>query len=151
MAREGDDLRPTAKAQANPPSSDRRRRDCLTALVDARAELAETAAAAYACGRSQAEADCDRLEQIASHLLAFLDDVEPSFQRLAIARDVCAYLGPTGRRFERSRWDRAALALLLGEGFQEILSEKALAVLLAALRLESLPRDQFAIPPLAKL
>ena len=119
------------------------------AFADARHAEAERALAALRRSRAAAadalsttrseladEADSDRLEAIAGRIVAFLDGLEPAFDRLAAARDLATPLGPDGRRVQRSHWNRAGLALGLAESFQELLDAPALAVLIAATRLE---------------
>lgn len=105
----------------------------LAALLQARADFADDISQTYASGARLAAADSDRLERIAGRLLAFIDDLQPSLERLDPARDL---FGPGCRR-QRSAWDRPALALSLGEALQPLLSASACAVLTAAIRLEA--------------
>lgn len=109
------------------------RDSALAALLQARADFADEISETYASGARLAGADSDRLECIAGRLLAFVDDLEPSLERLDPARDL---FGPGCRR-QRSAWDRPALALSLGEALQPLLSASACAVLTAAIRLEA--------------
>ncbi len=123
------DFAAARRAEAERDSRDRRLRrwQAAGALHDARSALSANAGAGP---------DCDRLEDIAARIVAFIDAIEPQFARLDEARDIASIAGPEGRRVERSRWDRPGLAIVLAEGFQEVLDGPALAVLVAATRLE---------------
>ncbi len=103
-----------------------RRAEALRSLHDARFAACATT-----------EGDSDRIEAIAARLVAFVDALEPEFDRLDRARDIEAAAGFEGRRIRRSLWDRPGLALVLAEGFQEVLDGPAFAVLAAATRLET--------------
>lgn len=125
------------RAQVDAAAAARRaeRDTALAALLQARAEFAEDVEGAYGAGARLAAADSDRLEWVAGRLLAFVDDMETPFDRLDPARDVLA----ADSRRHRSNWDRAALALSLGEALQPLLADSACAVLTAAIRLEACP------------
>lgn len=112
-------------------------RDAAARLANARARLADEAAERYASGRRLARRDCDRLEQIARLIVSAIDGFEREFDRLDVARDLCAYLGPDGRRVERAVWNGADLALSFAEAFEPALNPAACAVLVAAVRAES--------------
>jgi hypothetical protein len=122
-----------------PIDSNAAREAAAARLVEARARLAEEAAERYAAGPRLARRDSDRLEQIARLIVGAVEDFEIEFDRLDVARDLCAYFAADGRRIERSAWRGRDIALSIAEVFEPVLNPAACAVLTAAVRTESPP------------
>jgi hypothetical protein len=113
------------------------REAAFAALIEARAAFAEQAEQRYVSGARLAARDSDRIEALAARLLDIVDGLEAEVERLDVARDVSIEVGFSGRRFARSRWDRAGLVVAFGEVLQELLDPCAAAVFSAAIRLEA--------------
>jgi hypothetical protein len=108
----------------------------FAALREARADFAAHAEDVYESGAQLAGRDADRLEQVAERLLNLVDELQPTFDRLDIAREVAGPAEARPDRISRSSWDRPALAASLCEAFEPLLSRTAAQVLSAAVRLE---------------
>lgn len=103
-------------------------------LQAARAAFADDADRLYVDGALAAGFDADTLEDAAERILAFTTGLEPLFDGLNVARDTAHYRGAVLSR-ARSRYDPGALAVVIAEVLaEEILSDAAGAVLVAAAR-----------------
>lgn len=109
----------------------------LARLLEARAVFRDETEARYASGGRLSARDCDRLERIGLRLVDMVDELQGEFDRLDVARDLCAYRGADGLRIERAGWPRADIAFALAEAFESVLHPTGCAVLQAALRLET--------------
>lgn len=103
----------------------------------ARTRLQDEAEQATLDGHIAAARDADRLEAIATRLVGLIDQVEPEFDRLDVARDDLIMVGPNGQRRSRTPWPRGLLCVLIAESFDQVLSPGGMAVLSAAVRAEA--------------
>jgi hypothetical protein len=106
----------------------------LAALHAARDNFVRQADEIYACGATAARRDCEILEEIAHRLASAIEELEPAFAQLDVARDLALYRGVAISR-ARSRYDAAQMASAAADVMaEETLSGPAAAVLSAAVR-----------------
>lgn len=112
--------------------------------IDTRTEtFIDKMLARYDCATSVVEGDVYMLDAIAAKIVQFVDEMQPLFDKLGVARDVALYRG-SRRIILRSAWAREAIAEAVVHAFTDdgdLLTEAAAALLLAQVKAALTPPD----------